>query len=415
MTKKQMEELSLLRFSIIAQIVNGLEMFSSKEEFFRMASKKAFNFEGKDRYYTPGTIKDWYHRYKKDGLNGLMPKERNDIGVSRTLGVEAKERIYALKKEFKFITATTIHHKLIEEGFLNKDNFVSLSTITRFINANDLKKPTSEVELKAFSFENANDSWQGDTSWLFNITINGKSEKTCVIAFIDDASRKIVGADIYLSDSAINVQKTLKKAIAKYGVPKRLHLDNGSSYKNHQLALISARLGIVEIFCKVRKASSKGKIERFFNTLKTSWLANLDKSKIKSIDDFQIFLNAFINDYNSKVHSIIKISPNERFKVDFSKFKYKSLEELDLIFLNEVSRRVNNDSTVQIEKEIYEVPSIYIKEKIIIKYNPDDLSKIYIDDKDKLIPIKKLNREENSKVKRQQINYKNIQGGVNND
>lgn len=411
MTKKEQEQLALFRFSIIAAIINGLGSYHSKEEFFRDAGSKSYTHNGKEYTIASGTIKDWYHQYKKYGLEGLIPKARSDAGEYRSLSHDAKERIFALKKEFRFITATSIYHELIKEGYITSNN-TSLSTIIRFINANNLKKPPTEVELKAFAFKHANDSWQGDTSWLFNIKMDGKSVKTCVIAFIDDASRKIVGADIYLNDSAINVQKTLKKAIAKYGVPHRLHLDNGSSYKNHQLALISAKLGTHQIFCTVRKASSKGKIERFFNTLKTSWLACLDKTKIKSLEDFQVKLDSFINEYNAKLHSTINSTPNDRFKQDFKLFKYKPIEELDRIFLNEVTRTVNNDSTIQLENIIYEVPSEYIKEKITIKYNPVDLSFVYIVIKDEYVPVKRLNREENSKVKRQQINY-NYVGGAN--
>lgn len=408
MTKKERENIALMRYSIIVPLLNNLASYSSKEEFFRAAAKITYELNGREYVVAAGTIKDWYHTYQKKGFDALLPKSRNDIGMTRSLSNEAKERIFALKKVHKYITGSAIHSMLIAEGMINTDNPASLSTVIRFINDQNLKKPASEVELKAFSFEFANDSWQGDTSWLFNITINQKSEKTCVIAFLDDASRKVVGADIYLSDSSINVQKTLKKAISKYGVPTRLHLDNGSSYKNHQLALICGRLGIHQIFCTVRKASSKGKIERFFNTLKTSWLATLDKSKIKSLHDFQEMLDAFIAEYNAKEHSTTKQSPNERFKKDYKLFKYKPIEELDKIFLNEAIRVVNHDSTVQIEGSVYEVPSEYIKQKITLKYQPDDFSTIYIEEKDQLIPIRKLNREENSRVKRQPINYKKI-------
>lgn len=410
MRTKEMEELALFRFSIIAPILNGLEAFPSKEEFFRLAANRTHVFKGKDYTFAPGTIKDWYHKYQNNGLNALMPKERSDIGASRTLSDEAKERIFELKREFRFITGTAIYEELKANGLITKTSPVSLSTVLRFINANDLAKPVATVELKAFSFPNANDSWQADTSFLFNISINGKSEKTCVIAFLDDASRKIVGADIYLSDSALNVQKTLKKAIARYGVPHRLHLDNGSSYKNHQLSLICARLGIHQIYCQVRKASSKGKIERFFNTLKTQWLAVLDKSKIKSLEAFQSLLDEFTYDYNARIHSTLKQSPNERFNFDYKLIKYKPIEELDILFLNEISRRVNNDSTIQIEKTIYEVPSIYIGERITIKYNPEEMGIVFVSDKGELHPVRKLNREENVRVKRKPIYYDMLGG-----
>lgn len=48
---------------------------------------------------------------------------------------------------------------------------------------------------------------------------------------IDDHSRMIVGYGFFLEDNAVNVQTVLKRAIAKYGVPKRLYADNGKPYK----------------------------------------------------------------------------------------------------------------------------------------------------------------------------------------
>lgn len=50
-----------------------------------------------------------------------------------------------------------------------------------------------------------------------------------------------------LYDNAINFQIVLKKAIAKYGVPKKLFVDNGGPYKNDQLSMICASLGIALI------------------------------------------------------------------------------------------------------------------------------------------------------------------------
>lgn len=61
---------------------------------------------------------------------------------------------------------------------------------------------------------------------------------------IDDHSRMIVGYGFFLEDNAVNVQIVLKSAIAKYGVPKRLYMDNGRPYKNEQLPIICAQLQI---------------------------------------------------------------------------------------------------------------------------------------------------------------------------
>jgi transposase InsO family protein len=66
-------------------------------------------------------------------------------------------------------------------------------------------------------------------------------------------------AKFFFADNAVNFQHCLRKAITKYGVPKRLYVDNGSPYKNEQLRLICAGLGIILIHSRVRQPQGKGK------------------------------------------------------------------------------------------------------------------------------------------------------------
>ena len=66
----------------------------------------------------------------------------------------------------------------------------------------------------------------------------------------------IVGYGFFLEDNAVNVQTVLKRAIAKYGVPKRLYADNGKPYKNEQLPIICAQLQIQIIHAQVYHGNS---------------------------------------------------------------------------------------------------------------------------------------------------------------
>ena len=77
-----------------------------------------------------------------------------------------------------------------------------------------------------------------------------------------------MGYGFYYNDNAENVQKVLKKAVEKYGIPKKLYLDNGASYKNNELEKICARLGIKKIHTHAYVPEAKGKVERCFKTIK---------------------------------------------------------------------------------------------------------------------------------------------------
>lgn len=76
-------------------------------------------------------------------------------------------------------------------------------------------------------------------------TDDGKKHRIYIIALIDDASRFIVGIDVFFHDTFVNLMSVIKSAVAKYGRPQLFNFDNGRSYKNKQMELLAARIGSV--------------------------------------------------------------------------------------------------------------------------------------------------------------------------
>jgi hypothetical protein len=257
MEDKIIKEIALFRYALIAPVINDTFHADTKMEYFReIAQKKHILPNGKEVMYAAGTIKSWYLKYNKIGFDALYPKTRSDLGMTRTLDHETIHRIHELKDNFPYITATMIYQKLIEEGYITKDS-MSLSTITRYIKRNKLKgKQVVGKQRKAYEMEHVNDCWQADTSHAVFLNEKGKKRKTYLILFIDDASRMIVGSDFFYEDTAVNMQKVFKQAVQTYGVPKRIYVDNGSSYRNEQLSLICATLGVTLIHTQAYDAAA---------------------------------------------------------------------------------------------------------------------------------------------------------------
>ena len=416
MEGKIMKEIALLKYSIIAPVVTNTYTTNSKIEHFREEAQKKYTLSnGIPFQFAPFTAKGWYLKYMKKGFDGLLPKTRADLGKPRVLNQKVMDRIVELKKQYQHITGSLVYQKLIEEGTLYKTDS-SLSTILRFIRDNNLKaSQLNPTERKAFAMEFSNDMWQADSSHGPILTINGKKVKTYIIAFIDDASRMIVGCGIFLSDNAINMQAVFKKAIAKYGVPTRIFVDNGSPYKNNQLEMICASVGTVLIHSRAYSPESKGKIERTFGTIKSKWMHGLDWTQFDSVESLEESLLSFINSgYNNSTHSgIDNKTPKVRFLEDQGRLKYKPMEVLENDFLHRETRKVKKDATVQILNNTFEVPQEFISQKIELRYSPSDLSKAFIFNQGKRIhEVYPLNRIENSKVKRKtSINYDLVNGG----
>ena len=401
-------DIALFKFAIIAPLVNNTYECKSKEEFLRNAALKKYTLpNGKETTLTTGTIKKWYINYNKGGFEALKPKYRKDIGFSRTIPGECIDKITELKERYPHITGKAIYNKLVEDGDILSKN-VSLASLYRFLNANNFHTHNI-TERKAFEMEFANDCWQGDTSHGPIITIDGKKVQTYLIQLIDDASRLIVGYQFFLSDNALNFQLVLKQAIKTYGVPKKIFVDNGTPYKNQQLNLICATIGTVLIHAKAYSPQSKAKIERSFRTVKDNFLNCEDWTKYTSLKELNdSYRNYIVTEYNSKYHSGIKDIPRNRFQRDYDRIKFiSSHEEVDKMFLHVEEKPVAQDATIRLGKKDFEVPQKYIKQRIIVKYSPEDLSFVYIyNDKtkelEKAYPVDKI---ANSKIKRKTISY----------
>lgn len=204
------------------------------------------------------------------------------------------------------------------------------------------------------------------------------------------------------------MQAVFRKAVSKYGIPKRVYVDNGKTYKNNQFFQICASLGVMLVHTQPYEPSSKGKIERVFRTIKDNWMNGTDWNQFNSLDDLNEAINVFLSDnYLNSIHSSINDTPRNRFLRDSSRLKYISDEEIENHFLHRIIRKVANDSTIKLYTLTFEVPSIYIGQNIKIRYWPEDMTKAYIfsDDNKLLKTIYQVKKVDNSRIKRSSIDY----------
>ena len=194
-------EIALFRYGLIAPVITNTYTETSKMEYFRTVASKSYIVNGKEEHFSCTSIKKWYLNYRRDGFKALMPKTRNDYQTSRKLNEEVQEKIKDFKNNYPHITGTLIYNKLVDVGFINP-NDISLGTVLKFIRDNKLLfNETENIDRRAFVMEHANDCWQADTSHGPYLTIDGKKVLTYLIAIIDDASRKIVGAKFFFNDN----------------------------------------------------------------------------------------------------------------------------------------------------------------------------------------------------------------------
>ena len=245
MDQEKKNAIALMRYSVIAPLITGLsDDYNTLTAFFYHASVKGvLHPDGTIKHYAPGTIKRWYAAYKKEGFDALIPSGRADLGIPRKLDDDLKEQIKYLKTNYPRMSASAIYRQLHDNGSL-KHGDVSESTINRYINLLALQlKTTTNQDMRRYERPHINEVWCGDTSvGPYLKTPDGKKHKVYIIALIDDASRFIVGIDVFFHDNFINLMSVMKSAVAKYGRPQMFNFDNGSSFKNKQMELLAARI-----------------------------------------------------------------------------------------------------------------------------------------------------------------------------
>lgn len=411
--KKIKEDFSMIRVSpyLKMRVLGAVENATGKTIKERIQKTAGLTFkdeDGNDRIFTWRTIQTWYTRFKTHGLTGVVNKNRADKGKTRKLSpeelLEAINQVLPHFKNRAYQNKLDLYRMCISKGLLTK-NQIAQTTFYRFIREYELLKDNYETNKKrlAFAMQFANQLWQADTLYGPYVKDNqGKTTPTKLIAFIDDASRVICHAQFFFSESIDSLITALKSAFYKRGIPQQLYVDNGSIYCSQEIILVCARIGCILRHTPVRDGSAKGKIERFFRTLRDRFLAK--KLDLSSIAALNRQLNIWIEEeYNSKTHSAIGMAPITRFALDMKQIRFLPPGETnDELFYAEEERWVKKDNTFSFKNIRYEAPVDLREKKIHIRFDRNHTGKIIAYYKNqRLGQAKKLDLIANAMIKRQ--------------
>ena len=325
-------------------------------------SQMAFTDEqGHSRQFTWRTIQTWHSRYKKHGITVMENKPRSDKGQRRKVQPELLlEAIRAVlpKLHGKSPNNAMIYRLCIEQGLLTRSQ-VAPNTFRRIVNEYELFKPDDQSENKirlAFSKAHANEMWQADTLYGPHVTIEGVAVQTRLIAFVDDASRVCCHGQFFAAENVDTLIESLRAAFYKRGVPQCLYVDNGSIYCSKEIIQITARVGCLLAHTPVRDGAAKGKVERFFRTVRDQFLSRqLDLSSLEALN--RQFIQWVEEQYNAQIHSVLGMSPLDRFALDRSFIKFLPPNQAnDEMFFVEEERHVRADNTFSFKAIRFEAP-----------------------------------------------------------
>ena len=329
--------------------------------------------EGHPRQFTWRTIQTWYTRYQKHGVTVMENKPRSDKGKVRKVVLE--DVLEAIRKVLpkvhgKTPTRATLYRLSIEEGLLTRSQ-IAPNTFRRIVKQYELLKPDADCSSKlrlAFAKAHANEMWQADTLIGPYIQHEGSPLQTRLIAFLDDASRVCCHGQFFVAENVDTLIEALRAAFYKRGVPQSLYVDNGSIYCSKEIIQICARVGCLLHHTPVRDGAAKGKIERFFRTLRDQFLSRaLDLSSLDVLN--RQFIHWVEEHYNAQKHSVLEMTPLDRFALDRSRVRYLPPNQAnDELFFVEEDRTVRADNTFSFKSVRFEAPRHLPERTIQIRF-----------------------------------------------
>ena len=196
-------------------------------------------------------------------------------------------------------------------------------------------------------------------------------------ALLDDASRFIVAIEAHHSERQVDMLGLLVRALRRHGAPDALYLDNGSTYRGETLRIACERLGVTLLHARPYDAPARGKMERFWRTLREGCLDFL--GAVTSLDDVQVKLRAFVEaHYHRAPHgSLMGRAPGMVFAEGMQARPDEITEErLRLALTTHDKRRVRNDTTISIDGTHWELDQGFLAGRVVVVgrnlVNPDD-------------------------------------------
>ena len=134
-----------------------------------------------------------------------------------------------------------------------------------------------------------------------------------------------------------------------------------------------AKLGIALIHARPYQPQGKGKLERWFSTVRAQLLAHLGAEDTASLEALNRRLWAYVEgEYHHAPHrGLDGETPLERWARSAETVRFpEHPAELDAHFLFETTRRVHKDRTVSLHGVVYEVDAALVGEKVTLRFDP---------------------------------------------
>lgn len=377
----------LFRYQLICPALDAELSTKARGRLVReIASKEHTDPFGARVRYSRDTLDRWIRRYRAGGFAGLIPSPR---ALSPRTDGATLELAAALKRENPARTAAQVQRILRASAGWSP----SESTLLRLFHRLELIGPAAgdaPAVFGRFEADNPNDRWTGDA--LHGTRIGGR--KTYLFAFLDDHSRLICGYRFGFAEDTVRLGVALEPALACRGVPASVYVDNGSAFVDAWLLRACAKLGIRLVHSAPHRPQGRGKIERFFRTVREQFLVEVTDTTAEELAaagtdhrtallELNGLLTAWVEtEYHRRVHSETSQSPLERWDAGWARLgrtpAMPTAADLTEAFLWSEYRTVTRTATVSLHGNTFQVDAVLVGRKVELVFSPFDLETVEV-------------------------------------
>ena len=364
-------DVALFRYSLIREAADPALTKAERGVLVRaLAGRDHSSANGERVRVSRSTLDRWIRDWRAGGFEALIPAART---AEPTTPAAVLDLAVRLKGEAPRRTAAQVAAVIAAaDGWAPSER-----TIQRLFARRGLNTRPDGTPPEAFGrFEAAagNDRWTGDA--LHGPMVDG--HKAYLFAFIDDHSRALVGYRWGHSEDTVRLEAALRHGLGARGVPRSIYVDNGSAFVAAPLLRACAVLGIRLVHSRPGRPQGRGKIERFFRTVRDQFLVEVDARGVADLIEMNRLFAAWVETaYHRRVHSETSATPLERFAAD-GPFAIPTPAQLHEAFLWSHQRIVTKTATVSLHGNTFEVDAVLVGRRVDCVFDPFDLTTIEV-------------------------------------
>jgi transposase InsO family protein len=367
--KNHAERVAIFRHTVVGHLVVREFVHGELRAELEALSRRRFRPPEADstRCYAVSTLERWYYACKKRGPEALVPKPRADKGHGRKLTAEMRELLCDIRTEHRSASVPMILSTLQEEGRLPKDpndeHAASPQTVRKLFAARGLTRVAAKVAAQddpqqgptmrlRWQAARPGALWHGDVCH-FAILADCVRKPVRIHGHLDDASRYVPALEAFWTEREQDMLELFVDAVRVEGPPDALYLDNGSTYRGEALITVCHRIGTLLLHPKPYDPQARGKMERFWRTLREGLLVFCTGEM--SLEELNRRLRAFLDTYHHTPHAgLLGRTPASVYRAH-TRTDDLDEQKLHKALLVRETRRVSHDNIVRIDGVAWEL------------------------------------------------------------